>query len=74
MPNAAEDIRAARQLLANRHNQTGVPSTLDVARADAHARAATASALDRIAIALEALAANTTPGPTLLRGSIGHTV
>lgn len=73
MPNAAEDIQAARQLLANRHNQTGVPNTLDVARADAHARTATASALDRIAIALEALAANTTTPPAIVRGAIRHT-
>lgn len=61
MPNAAEDIRAARLLLANRHNQTGVPSDLDVRRADAHAEVATATALDRIAIGLEALAADTQP-------------
>lgn len=65
MPNAAEDLNAARTLLDRNHNQTGAPSDADVRRATAHAEVAKATSLDRIAVGLEALAAtaNTPTAP-----------
>lgn len=74
MPSAAENIQAARNLLDRCHNQSGAPSDADIRRATAHAEVAKAASMDRIAVALEALAANTTPAPAIVRGAIRHTV
>lgn len=47
------------------------PSAGQLQEADVHAHLANAAALDRIADALEAIAANTTPAP-VLQDSIHH--
>ncbi|MFF8954080.1 hypothetical protein ACF09I_35585 [Streptomyces sp. NPDC014940] len=71
---AADHLAKARSALTPRDGQGSRVTAEQAAEATAHAEIAKASALDRIATALEALAADTLPAGIDLRPAIGHSV
>jgi hypothetical protein len=68
----SDSIRAAHKMLAPRDGYGPVPPTAQSTAAIAHAEVAKAQAMERIAIALEALVADPVPAGVTVQPAIGH--
>ncbi|MFG2276984.1 hypothetical protein ACGFNY_45415 [Streptomyces chartreusis] len=69
--NASDFLDRARKALRTRDG-ISKPSSTQLAEADVYARIAQATALDRMAAALEALAADAAPAPGTVQPAIHH--